>query len=54
MGAEKGEYAVPGAPTDDPVLIRFRDVLDVLYGERIERVVLFGARARGCPGGFRL
>ena len=34
-------------PTDDPVLKRFRDALDALYGDRIERVVLFGSRARG-------
>ena len=34
--------------TDDPVLIRFREVLDELYGTRnIERVVLFCSRARG-------
>jgi len=32
---------------DDPVLIRFRAALDALYGERLERVVLFGSRARG-------
>jgi uncharacterized protein len=38
---------VPLAPADDPVLIRFRAALDALYGERIERVVLFGSRARG-------
>jgi uncharacterized protein len=31
----------------DPVLIRFRAALDALYGERLERVVLFGSRARG-------
>jgi predicted nucleotidyltransferase len=43
----KGECAVPVAPADDPVLIRFRAALDALYGERIERVVLFGSRARG-------
>ena len=35
------------SPADDPVLKRFRAALDVLYGERIERVVLFGSRARG-------
>jgi predicted nucleotidyltransferase len=29
------------------VLNRFRAGLDALYGERIERVVLFGSRARG-------
>jgi uncharacterized protein len=31
----------------DPILKRFRTALDELYGERIERVVLFGSRARG-------
>lgn len=34
-------------PRDDPVLKRFRTALDETYGERIERVVLFGSRARG-------
>ena len=32
---------------NDPVLTRFRAVLDVLYGDRLERAVLFGSRARG-------
>lgn len=31
----------------DPVLIRFRAARDALYGERLERAVLFGSRARG-------
>ncbi len=31
----------------DPVLVRFRAALDELYGDRLERVVLFGSRARG-------
>ena len=31
----------------DPILSKFRQALDQLYGERIERVVLFGSRARG-------
>jgi len=31
----------------DPVLTRFRAALDRVYGERVERVVLFGSRARG-------
>ena len=31
----------------DPVLRRFRTELAKLYGERIERVVLYGSRARG-------
>jgi len=36
--------------TDDPVLKRLRVALDDLYGERIERVVLFGSRGRGDAG----
>jgi predicted nucleotidyltransferase len=32
---------------DDPILKRFRKALQDLYGERIERVVLYGSRARG-------
>jgi predicted nucleotidyltransferase len=35
------------ALTKDPVLVRFRKTLDEIYGDRIERVVLFGSRARG-------
>jgi predicted nucleotidyltransferase len=31
----------------DPVLKRFRAALDDMYGARLERVVLFGSRARG-------
>jgi predicted nucleotidyltransferase len=31
----------------DPVLLRFRAALNEAYGERLERVVLFGSRARG-------
>ena len=34
-------------PADDPVLKRFRYALDELYGDSIERIVLFGSRARG-------
>lgn len=33
--------------TRDPVLRLVRAALDALYGERIERVVLFGSQARG-------
>ncbi len=36
--------------SDDPILQRLRRALDDLYGERIERVVLFGSRARGDAG----
>jgi uncharacterized protein len=31
----------------DSVLSRFRTALEAVYGNRIERVVLFGSRARG-------
>lgn len=34
-------------PAADPILRRFRSALDEAYGARIERVVLFGSRARG-------
>jgi predicted nucleotidyltransferase len=34
-------------PADDPILKRFKAALDEAYGGRIERVVLFGSRARG-------
>lgn len=32
---------------DDPVLMRFRAALAELYGDRLERAVLFGSHARG-------
>jgi uncharacterized protein len=32
---------------DDPTLVRFRAALAEVYGDRIERVVLYGSRARG-------
>ena len=35
------------AAPPDPVLLRFRSALDAAYGDRIERIVLFGSRARG-------
>lgn len=38
---------MPAAVLDDPILKRFRAELDALYGDRIERVVLYGSRARG-------
>src|ERR1700731_2215137 len=34
-------------PQNDPVLRRFRAMLDQIYGRRLERVVLYGSRARG-------
>jgi predicted nucleotidyltransferase len=39
-----------GTVIDDPILKSLRRALDELYGERIERVVLFGSRARGDAG----
>jgi uncharacterized protein len=32
---------------DDPILRRYRAALSEMYGERLDRVVLFGSRARG-------
>ena len=32
---------------NDPVLVRLRTALTDLYGARLERVLLFGSRARG-------
>ena len=32
---------------DDPTLARFRAALAEVYGARIERIVLYGSRARG-------
>jgi uncharacterized protein len=31
----------------DPVLTRFRTAMTEIYGDRVERVVLYGSRARG-------
>jgi predicted nucleotidyltransferase len=33
--------------TADPALTRFRTALREMYGDQVERVVLFGSRARG-------
>jgi predicted nucleotidyltransferase len=38
---------MPAVVTADPILKRYRAALDEIYGNRIERVVLFGSRARG-------
>src|SRR5215469_11839546 len=38
---------MPSRTVDDPILKRFRGALDDIYGSRLERVVLFGSRARG-------
>jgi predicted nucleotidyltransferase len=35
------------ATRDNPILAKFRAALDEMYGEKIERVVLYGSRARG-------
>ncbi|MBV8180985.1 MAG: nucleotidyltransferase domain-containing protein [Mycobacterium sp.] len=32
---------------NDPTLTRFRQAVERLYGSRLERVVLYGSRARG-------
>ena len=33
--------------TSNPILMKLRAALDEMYGTRIERVVLYGSRARG-------
>jgi predicted nucleotidyltransferase len=33
--------------TADPVLVRYREALGEVYGDRLERTVLYGSRARG-------
>jgi len=38
---------MPGELLDDPVLHLIRTSLRAIYGDRIERLVLFGSRARG-------
>ncbi|MDB5401659.1 MAG: uncharacterized protein QOD93_4782 [Acetobacteraceae bacterium] len=38
---------MPTTQVDDPVLVRFRQALTDAYGSRLQRVVLFGSRARG-------
>jgi len=35
------------ASLEDPVLSRLKAALDAVYGEGLERVILFGSRARG-------
>ena len=35
------------ATLNDPILERFRAAVTEIYGDRLERVVLFGSRARG-------
>ncbi len=37
-------------PVDDPILTRFRAAVGDAYGRRLERVVLYGSRARGDAG----
>jgi uncharacterized protein len=38
---------MPKNPKDESILARFRAALDEVYGDRLERVVLYGSRARG-------
>ena len=35
------------SPQANPILAKFRVALTEMYGDRLERVVLFGSRARG-------
>jgi len=38
---------MPASANHEPVLTRFRAALAEVYGDRLERVVLYGSRARG-------
>ncbi len=38
---------MPETAASDPVLVRYRKALSEIYGNRLERVVLYGSRARG-------
>lgn len=38
---------MPAAALDDPILTRFAAEVRAAYGDRLERIVLFGSRARG-------
>ncbi len=38
---------MPATSVGDPVLHRIRQALDSMYGDEVERVVLFGSRAGG-------
>ncbi len=42
-----GEETMSDNPAEDPILTRFRAALRDAYGDRLERVVLYGSRARG-------
>jgi uncharacterized protein len=44
------ENVMPAEVVNDPILKRYRATLDEIYGQRLERVVLFGSRARGDAG----
>jgi predicted nucleotidyltransferase len=41
------EQTMHDPAASDPILTRFRAALDEMYGPRLERVVLYGSRARG-------
>jgi predicted nucleotidyltransferase len=44
---DEGHYGMTATLAHDPVLVRFRQALDEMYGNQLDRVVLFGSRARG-------
>jgi len=37
----------PADPTQHPAMLRFAAAVRALYGDRVERIVLYGSRARG-------
>ena len=38
---------MPTVAAHDPILARFREAVERAYGNRVEKIVLFGSRARG-------
>jgi uncharacterized protein len=46
----KTGWNMPARIAADPILRRLRHALDELYGDRIERIILYGSRARGDVG----
>jgi uncharacterized protein len=47
IGSVEEISVMPTAPISDPILARLCAALNEMYGERLERIVLFGSRARG-------
>lgn len=47
MKARQSDKMATAARAPDPILAKFRNALQEVYGPRIARVMIFGSRARG-------